>query len=451
MAYEKFIKKDGKLYGPYIYHSKRVDGKVISEYHGQKKFDFSKYSKLFLIVMGVFLLGIFIYFFASPGKNITGNAVLDLNANYKQGQPLNGKIKLSLQEGELIPSSSKVVVENNGKTSEFNLKDLISEETATGNFYVDGASVSGSGEGYGIPGEKEIFPEVSFILNILSEGTNQGDNTTIGISENQTSGTEPGLFGIVSNFFLGLTPTGSVVAEFENEIQGKASSDKFFTYSLQEGQRVEIKPKSVKTDFKQLDDNQITLKTEGNEVTVTTDYTEKEKGFGSDYKGSGSKEITIDVSDLNLVLTEGNLKVSIVNQGQELISVETLIKNEGDVTATEIVKEQPVNEQLPVNVINSSIVSAELTSEEKAVLTKEFGSLSVQVGDAKLKNGFIVVRYVFGNRWIENSYSSELSNATLYSSMELDKVKWLKDIAKSLSPEKVPEENIGWLEGSIVN
>ena len=35
MAYEKYIKKNGKVYGPYLYHSKRVDGKVISEYRGQ--------------------------------------------------------------------------------------------------------------------------------------------------------------------------------------------------------------------------------------------------------------------------------------------------------------------------------------------------------------------------------------------------------------------------------
>ena len=34
MAYKKYIKRNGKLYGPYLYHSRRVNGKVISEYQG---------------------------------------------------------------------------------------------------------------------------------------------------------------------------------------------------------------------------------------------------------------------------------------------------------------------------------------------------------------------------------------------------------------------------------
>ena len=60
MAYEKFIKKDGKLYGPYIYHSKRIDGKVVSEYHGSGKPD---YKKFLIVAFGVFLLAIFIYLY----------------------------------------------------------------------------------------------------------------------------------------------------------------------------------------------------------------------------------------------------------------------------------------------------------------------------------------------------------------------------------------------------
>ena len=35
MAYKKYIKRDGKVYGPYIYHSRKVNGKVISEYRGK--------------------------------------------------------------------------------------------------------------------------------------------------------------------------------------------------------------------------------------------------------------------------------------------------------------------------------------------------------------------------------------------------------------------------------
>ena len=35
MAYKRYIKKNGKVYGPYIYHSRKENGKVISEYQGK--------------------------------------------------------------------------------------------------------------------------------------------------------------------------------------------------------------------------------------------------------------------------------------------------------------------------------------------------------------------------------------------------------------------------------
>ena len=37
MVYKKYIKRNGKVYCHYIYHSKRVDGKVVSEYRGGLK------------------------------------------------------------------------------------------------------------------------------------------------------------------------------------------------------------------------------------------------------------------------------------------------------------------------------------------------------------------------------------------------------------------------------
>ena len=37
MAYERYIKKNGKVYGPYVQHNKKVDGKVVTEYRGKRK------------------------------------------------------------------------------------------------------------------------------------------------------------------------------------------------------------------------------------------------------------------------------------------------------------------------------------------------------------------------------------------------------------------------------
>ena len=54
MVYKKYIKRGGKIYGPYNYHSKRVNGKVVTSYVGpaspdKKSFNWSK----ILLLLGV--------------------------------------------------------------------------------------------------------------------------------------------------------------------------------------------------------------------------------------------------------------------------------------------------------------------------------------------------------------------------------------------------------------
>jgi len=77
MVYEKYIKKNGKVYGPYLYRSKRVDGKVISEYVGEKK-DSNKVQRKFLIsatsIAIVLVLFAMIFFSLSSGV-FSGKAV----------------------------------------------------------------------------------------------------------------------------------------------------------------------------------------------------------------------------------------------------------------------------------------------------------------------------------------------------------------------------------------
>jgi len=37
MVYKKYIKRGNKIYGPYLYESKKVKGEVITVYHGKKQ------------------------------------------------------------------------------------------------------------------------------------------------------------------------------------------------------------------------------------------------------------------------------------------------------------------------------------------------------------------------------------------------------------------------------
>jgi len=486
MAYKKYIKRDGKIYGPYIYHSRRIDGKVISEYYGPKK---PSYKKIFLAVFGVVFLVALIFILIFSEREITGKAILDLEADYQQGSPLEGKLRLSLQEGELIPASSKLVFENNGNIFEYNLTDLVSEELNEGNFYIKGESILGSGEGYGIPGGKEVFPIVYFVLSILSEEEpvaeqiNEPETTEIPQIENTTqeetqipetenttiqeqaqeapvTGNVISRFaGVVSNFFLGLTMTGKAVVEFEREISGKVSAGETFIYTLQEGERAELKPLSVRTDSKQLSDSDVELRIENNEVIVTTTYSETGEGFGEDYLGSRSKELLIDVSSLNLILEQGDLKISFVDSDQEIISLSTVLE-EGKVSANETVSE-PTPEIPEPDLTNETSVSTEeteiyvpemiisLTEQERTILVEEFGNASVEVKEAPPQRGFINIRYELGEYWAESNYDVNLSREILESFVDRDIAKWLKEIAKKLLEEPEPEKEFNKSERPI--
>ena len=205
----------------------------------------------------------------------------------------------------------------------------------------------------------------------------------------------------------------------------------------------------MRTDSKQLSDDEIEIKIQSNEVIVTTGYSEKETGFGSDYLGSGEKEIVIDVSSLDLALKEGDLKVRLVDQGKELVSLTTFIEKEGEINAEKVVYNKSLNipSQSPTQELENNnetftlpLEALELTSEEKAILSNEFGNFSVETKEAILKNGFIVIKYELGGYWVEYSYDSSLDNETLNSFIEADKTKWLKDIAIVISQGKEPEK-----------
>lgn len=304
MAYKKYIKRGGKVYGPYIYHSKRVDGKVISEYRGSDKLD---YKKIFLAIFGMVFLVALIFILV---------------------------------------------------------------------FY-----------------EKEM--------------------------------------------------TGRVVSEIEREIQGQVSADGIFNYTLQEGERVELKPRSVETDTEQLSDSDIELKIEGNEVIVTTTYSEinsslEEEIFPIVYFVLGilSEEESIEENITNM--TEPTLEIEI--NESEIVEEPTPEISEPDPLVPEIIYETEEEIYVPEVVIS-------LTEQERAILLEYFGSAFVEVKESSPKNGFIKVRFELGEYWAEFNYDANYDREILDSFIERDRTEWLKDIAKSLSQEpEIEEESTNYQE-----
>ena len=173
MVYKKYIRKNGKLYGPYTYHSKRVDGKVVSEYHGRSRtFNINVHDSVW-IILGVFSMLFLIYLtFNLINVTIVGKTILDLETTYYEGQALVGTLKLGLKQGELIPAESKLIVEtSSGKEYEYNFEDIAGEEAVEGNIYVEAKSFSGTGKGYGAKGEKPHYPPVYFTQSRLGIGS----------------------------------------------------------------------------------------------------------------------------------------------------------------------------------------------------------------------------------------------------------------------------------------
>ena len=169
--FKKYKIIGGKRYGPYLYESKRVGDKVLTNYIGKCE---EKTNKLYLayILIGIVLVfGVimFVYNLISP----TGKVTIDLKPEYAEGEKILGSVKFSLQQGELIPADSKLIVKIGGEQRDFLLSEVISREVFDGNFYAEGVDLRGQGRGYGLEGEEVIYPELDFSLSIYSSEVEQ--------------------------------------------------------------------------------------------------------------------------------------------------------------------------------------------------------------------------------------------------------------------------------------
>ena len=376
-----------------------------------------KFREFLLIIFGIFTLLILIYGFAFFDKGINGMASLELESIYEEGQTLEGLLKISLREGELIPSDSKVVFENAGQSHEYNLNEVISDKLTSGNFYVEGANLSGKGEGFGIKGKKTIYPKVYFKLNIFSVEKNLGLDSEEPIA-NKTNSSETYV-----------------------EISGEVFADNDFSYNLETGQSAELLPESVKTDNKNLEDSEIHLIIEGDKVLVSTNYSETEEGFGEDYLGENVKVLLINLSAFGFKGESGELKVSLIHNNEEIILLTTTLNAGTSIpTIPEIIPTIPktnVN-----NFEDTKEKSVVLSMEEKDILVKEFGNQSVKITDAEKTSEDIIVRFEIEDYWVEHHYDPLTSNESLELKVEEDRIRFLKDLANKFSEEEINREKI---------
>jgi len=183
MAYKKYIKKGGKLYGPYIYHSRREDGKVVSEYRGLGggRYDINS-KKILIAILGIFLLTAMIYLSINIGKNLTGKAILDLDADYS-GEILKGKLVLS-SSGD-IPENARLVFESNNETIfEGSMEEFISPEISFNLLISSGQAPDSSSSGQDDTKTPEQIPSNNS-ENIPQDNTEDTPTNNTGNSNNQ--------------------------------------------------------------------------------------------------------------------------------------------------------------------------------------------------------------------------------------------------------------------------
>jgi hypothetical protein len=402
MVYKRYIKKRGKVYGPYIYESKRIGNKVISTYIGEPK-KLNK-NKIIIFIIGfsfIFLSILLLYFLQSP---LTGKFTLQISPSYKAGENIKGLFKIGLKKGELIPIDSKIIIEQQGTRKEILLSQVVNANS-NGTFYVENTEISGEGQGYGFSGEKTIYPDVFFKLEIYSEKeevtetptpttpettasttpteatpiettltipetnteipTEETANPEIQVQETpatetttETPATETTTETPATETTESSTPetptggliTGAVIKELEQEIQGSCSKDNPFTYQLEQGKTAKIKQGSLEIETIEnketkrvgIEDNTLNLRVVDNKVEVTTAYSITEKNFGSAFLQDETNYLEINLENLDIEAKQGNLKISLVYQDKVLAEISKEINVEPTPPEKNITEEEKI-------------------------------------------------------------------------------------------------------------
>ena len=496
MVHKKYTHKKGKRYGPYLYESKRVNGKIVTTYLGKhtekkkKKFEGFFAIALFAIALLAVLLLLFI-----PFQKISpmGRVTLDIKILYDIGEPILGDLKFNIKEGEFVPKDSKVVIQYGEQSKTFSLEDLVVEQTTFGNFFAEDTNIKGEGEGYGILGTKIIYPVISFDLliyrprgkekveekqeeEIIEKETEEEKIKKEELEEKKEEEIEKGEEGIeLEEESEGESLiTGEAISEDEYVISGEVSKDNDFNYNLEEGKKAKIISGSVKIGERELPDSSVSLKVSDNIVKVSSDYFISEEGYGEEYLGDFALTLRVDMSKLELHAYPGNLVVELIYDDEtmafrtEEIAVGEPIAinktNETDVTVVERESNLSLLKEIPLiripfegsrtldlsNYFGGADRYGFLAANINAEFKKNIVRISPEKGFRGARKGKFIA-YFDKDSLESNEFDILVSSGAINIKTSRSKivvgrpVKWIKDISLDF-----PEENltIGLSKGS---
>src|SRR3989339_503307 len=296
----------------------------------------SFFDKYFIFIFfGIILF--LILFFLNFG--ITGKFILDVKPEYHSNEFIDGVLKFTLQEGEAIPTSTKInIVLGNFSQTYFivregeNVSIVEPEVTEEENVIIKPNVTVGENVSIVEPEvteEENVIPapeiaeevisteesEVIHIPEIISEEIVSEkiveEKKDEAIKKEKVQETEEslvtetlitgaiisGFLKTVNNFFL--TMTGQISLELKDTIEGNVSKNNPFIYLLKEGQSAEIKFSS----------QNVNLNIENNTAIISTDYV-----------GENFKVFEINLTSLKIPVSEGILNVNLSYDNLELIS-----------------------------------------------------------------------------------------------------------------------------------
>jgi len=461
--------------------------------------------KKYIVIVGFVLLAVLGFVFYQNG--ISGNVVLELDAEYHEGEVLDGVLKLSLSKGEFIPASSKVVFESAGERFEFDLEDVLVESPVEGDYFIEGREVSGRGMGFGEAGVKKNYPEVSFLFNVYSDVKNgkgkgkgngkNGDDVSVDVPSNES---EEVVEEVVNESEVVEEVEGEVANESEIVEEDEEEVEEVFEEVEEEV--VEVVEKVVEEEVEEVSGEEV-VEEEIDEVSLITgevvlalerdvsgkvskdeDFVYKLKKNERAELVSGSVGVGSKVIDDESVVFEvvGN-EVSVSSDyfeveegfGEDYIDADDdlydfeinlsaidLNFSKGDLNISfvygeeEVVSLSVVLDEGEVGGVGELILPEDLevgfenlTEEERQIIVEEFGNVSVRTTRAEVVGGRLIRNYKIGDYELVASYEYDSSdNVSVVEEIERDKVNFLRDLAKMILDERDEAESVVGFLGS---
>ena len=158
-----------------------------------------------------------------------------------------------------------------------------------------------------VGGESDISEDEAHVgVNETEEGSDESEENSEGF-ESGSGGVREESENIESGPSEDLNPsagiTGAVVSDLEKGefISGSVNVNGNFEFTVSEGSSIFIVSGSVKTGDKDLAESDLKISTEGNKVIISTEYSEQEEGFGSDFSGKESLELELDIAQFGFM------------------------------------------------------------------------------------------------------------------------------------------------------